>query len=95
MALFIKDEDLLYLLYELFDINIFQYITVRAGLGFSISFILTFIFLPIFIKWAKKKRASQPIYELAPDSHKLKVGIPTMGGFVFIGSSVIAILFST
>jgi len=46
--------------------------------------------MPKFIKWAKAKKASQPIYELAPEAHKIKAGTPTMGGVVFIFSTIIA-----
>ncbi|MDR0467506.1 MAG: phospho-N-acetylmuramoyl-pentapeptide-transferase, partial [Campylobacteraceae bacterium] len=42
--------------------------------------------------WAKQKNASQPIYELAPSSHKTKNDTPTMGGIVFIVSTLIAVL---
>lgn len=48
--------------------------------------------MPKFIKWAKNKKASQPIYEHAPSSHKVKSGTPTMGGMVFIFSTIIATL---
>jgi phospho-N-acetylmuramoyl-pentapeptide-transferase len=48
--------------------------------------------LPKFVKWAKSKNASQPIYEYAPDSHQIKAGTPTMGGVVFIFSTIIAII---
>ena len=48
--------------------------------------------MPKFIKWAKSKNASQPIYELAPENHKQKAGTPTMGGVVFIFSAIIATL---
>ncbi len=81
-----------YWFYRHLDINIFQYISVRAGLAFFISFFLTMYLLPKFIKWAKSKNASQPIYEYAPDSHQEKAGTPTMGGVVFIFSTIIAIL---
>jgi phospho-N-acetylmuramoyl-pentapeptide-transferase len=47
--------------------------------------------LPKFVKWAKSN-ASQPIYEYAPESHQEKAGTPTMGGVVFIFSTIIAIL---
>lgn len=73
-----------YWFYRHLDINIFQYISVRAGIGFFISFFLTMYLMPKFIIWAKNKKASQPIYELAPESHKVKVGTPTMGGVVFV-----------
>jgi len=80
------------LFYKFLDINILQYISVRAGLGFFISFLFTIYFMPKFIKWAKKRKANQPIYEYAPDSHKIKVGTPTMGGIVFIAGTLFATL---
>jgi len=46
--------------------------------------------MPKFIKWAKERKASQPIYHLAPDTHKLKVGTPTMGGIIFVFATLIA-----
>jgi len=82
---------MLYFLYEYFGINLFHYISVRAFIGFLTSFILTLYFIPKFIKWAKKK-ATQPIYELAPQSHQKKSDTPTMGGAVFLGSSFVALL---
>ncbi|RXK11770.1 phospho-N-acetylmuramoyl-pentapeptide-transferase [Halarcobacter mediterraneus] len=79
-----------YWFYRHLDINIFQYISVRAGLAFFIAFFLTMFLLPKFVRWAKSKNASQPIYEYAPDSHQEKAGTPTMGGVVFIFSTIIA-----
>ncbi|MGB5867439.1 MAG: phospho-N-acetylmuramoyl-pentapeptide-transferase [Arcobacteraceae bacterium] len=79
-----------YWFYRHLDINIFQYISVRAGLGFFLAFFLTVFLMPRFIKWAKATKASQPIYDLAPDSHQAKVGTPTMGGLVFVATTIIA-----
>lgn len=79
-----------YWFYRHLEINIFQYISVRAGLGFFIAFFLTVYLLPKFIKWARSKKASQPIYSLAPDSHQAKVGTPTMGGVVFVVTTLVA-----
>jgi len=79
-----------YWFYRHLEINIFQYISVRAGLGFFIAFFLTVYLLPKFIKWAKSRKASQPIYAFAPDSHQAKVGTPTMGGVVFVITTLIA-----
>lgn len=78
---------------EIFNINIFHYITVRAILAFLISFILTLYLIPKFIKWAKNKM-SQPIFELAPENHQKKVNTPTMGGVIFLFSALIAIFFT-
>ncbi len=83
-----------YWFYRHMDINLFQYISVRAGIAFFLAFILTLYLMPKFIRWAKSKKASQPIYEYAPDSHKQKAGTPTMGGIVFVFSTIIAILFT-
>ncbi len=81
---------MLYLFYRFFDINIFQYITVRAGISFFIGFILTLYLMPRYIAWAKRKKANQPIYKNAPKSHQAKSTTPTMGGLVFITSTLIA-----
>ncbi len=83
---------MLYLLHKLLDINIFQYITVRAGISFFVAFILTLVIMPKFIAWAKSKKANQPIYDLAPQTHQVKSTTPTMGGLVFLGSTFIASL---
>ena len=81
-----------YWLYTYLDINIFQYITVRAGLGLLFSFLITTTLLPFFIKFIKSKNCSQPIYEYAPKTHKIKKGTPTMGGLVFIICTIICTL---
>ncbi len=83
---------MLYFLYQLFSINLFQYITVRAGTAFFLSFVLTIYLMPRFIKWAKARNASQPIYDLAPKTHQQKSKTPTMGGIVFLVASLIAIV---
>ncbi len=83
---------MLYLLHQLLDINIFQYITVRAGISFFVAFILTLIIMPRYIAWAKSKNANQPIYKHAPEGHQAKSTTPTMGGLVFLGSTLFASL---
>jgi len=85
---------MLYYLHDIFHINLFHYITVRAGIAFFLSFMMTLYFMPKFIEWLKQKNANQPIYELAPESHKSKNTTPTMGGVVFILVSVVASLIS-
>ena len=85
---------MLYYIYQTFHINLFQYITVRAGIAFFLSFVFTLYLMPKFIAWLKSKKANQPIYELAPDSHQKKAFTPTMGGVVFVGVSVLASIVS-
>jgi len=85
---------MLYWFYQHLDINLFQYITVRSGFAFLIAFILTIYLMPLFIRWAKAKKASQPINKFAPKAHLKKSDTPTMGGLVFIFSTTIATLLS-
>lgn len=77
-----------YFIYRYLDINFFSYITVRSGIAFFISFILTMYIMPKFIKWAKLKKQEQPIYELAPQSHMKKSSTPTMGGVIFVVATI-------
>ena len=82
---------MLYTLYELFDINILQYISVRAGLGFFIAFLITLYAIPKYIAWAISKKAKQPINKYVPN-HASKQNTPTMGGAVFVIATVLGVL---
>ncbi len=83
---------MLYWLYHTLHVNIFQYITVRSGLAFFISLIISIYIMPKFIKWAKEKNANQPIYDLAPKTHQTKNKTPTMGGIIIIFSTLFSII---
>lgn len=85
---------MLYYFYEIFHLNLFQYITVRSGFSFFIAFFLTLFLLPKFIAWAVRKNSYQPIYSLAPEHHRKKSTTPTMGGVVFILCALVASLLS-
>ncbi|WP_456380294.1 phospho-N-acetylmuramoyl-pentapeptide-transferase [Hydrogenimonas sp.] len=83
---------MLYWFYQAFGINLFQYITVRAGFSFFLAFVLTIYLMPLFIRWARAKKANQPINKFAPKAHLKKRDTPTMGGVVFIVSTIVATL---
>lgn len=83
---------MLYYLYSFFEINLFQYITVRASIAFAIGFISVLFLMPHFIVWAKSHGASQPISQFAPKNHQKKQKTPTMGGVVFIIATVVSTL---
>ncbi len=82
---------MLYYLYSIFGVNIFQYLSFRAGIAFILGFLACVFIYPAFIKWAKLKRAAQPISTALP-IHKIKANTPTMGGVIFVASSVITSL---
>ena len=58
-------------------------------LGFIVSIILGFIFIPIL----KKINASQSVSRHLNERHLAKEGTPTMGGFIFIASTLILLTF--
>ncbi len=82
---------MLYYFYQIFDINLFHYITFRAGFAFFVSFCLTMFLMPKFIAWAKAKKANQPINKWVK-AHENKKNTPTMGGAIFLFSTFIASL---
>jgi phospho-N-acetylmuramoyl-pentapeptide-transferase len=82
---------MLYELYLLFDINIFQYITFRAGFSFFLALLLTLFFIPRFIRWATSQNFEQPINDDVKH-HSKKSKTPTMGGAVFVGATLFASL---
>ena len=84
---------MLYYLHELLNINIFGYITIRAGIAFFLALFITLFLMPRFIKWAKKTSSVQPINEYV-QAHKAKASTPTMGGIVFIFATILASLFT-
>ena len=82
---------MLHWLYTTFGINLFQYITLRAGVAFFIGLFLTMFLMPRFIAWAQKSSRVQPINEYV-SAHQGKAKTPTMGGIVFAFSTIIASL---
>ncbi|MEA2048418.1 MAG: phospho-N-acetylmuramoyl-pentapeptide-transferase [Campylobacterota bacterium] len=82
---------MLYELSQLLNINLFGYISVRAGVAFFIAFILTLFVMPKYLAWALAKNANQPISKYVP-AHEGKRHTPTMGGAVFISATLIAAL---
>jgi len=84
---------MLYTFSQFFDINLFSYISVRAGFAFLIAFALTLFMMPRYILWAKAKNANQPISKFV-EAHASKSKTPTMGGAVFLFATLIAALLS-
>ncbi|NJM37713.1 MAG: hypothetical protein HC845_07560 [Akkermansiaceae bacterium] len=83
--------------YQCSFLNLFQYITFRAACAGILSFILSVIFGPRVIRRLISLKVGQPI-RTAAEVHKLaelhggKIGTPTMGGVLIIGSVIIATL---
>ena len=67
-------------------LNLFRYLTFRAGGAVMTALFLSFFFGPAVIRWLKSKQGKgQPIRSDGPESHLLtKKGTPTMGGVLIL-----------
>lgn len=78
-------------------LNLFQYITFRAAAAGLLAFILSIIFGPHVIRRLISLKVGQPI-RTAAEVHRLaelhggKVGTPTMGGVLIIGTVLVSTL---
>ncbi|EKV29989.1 Phospho-N-acetylmuramoyl-pentapeptide-transferase [Caenispirillum salinarum AK4] len=79
---------------ELGALNLFRYLTFRAGGAVVTSLIVAFIVGPMLIRWLRKKqREGQPIRDDGPESHLLtKKGTPTMGGLMILFATLVSTL---
>lgn len=67
-------------------------ILTKAMLALMIGFIISAIFGLLLVPLLKKLKANQKVSIFLQKKHKQKDGIPTMGGIIFIGATVLAIL---
>jgi len=92
---------MLYLLSDLstqFNVlNVFRYLTFRAGGAVLTALIVAFVMGPSIIRWLRsKQKQGQPIRTDGPQSHLLtKQGTPTMGGvMMLLGIGVATLLWA-
>lgn len=78
---------------DLSFLNLFRYITFRAGGALFTAFFLCWICGPRFIAWLKSKQGEgQPIRLDGPQTHLKKKGTPTMGGLMILVSIGVSVL---
>ena len=89
---------LYHLIYPLHDylsgLNIFRYITFRSALAALFCLLLFIFFGKSFIEIVKSK-SKTIIRKLTPESHKKKMGTPSMGGIFIVGTVVLATIFAS
>lgn len=79
-----------HIFYTLLDINLFQYITFRAGGAILTSLIITFLIAPAIIKNLKKYKIGQVVRNDGPKTHQVKSGTTTMGGIIILLSLLLS-----
>lgn len=61
---------------------------VPAALEVALSALLTIVLVRLLLPSLKAWRVGQPVREAGPESHRVKSGVPTMGGIAFILATV-------
>lgn len=80
----------LHLLKDYFSpLNVFQYITFRAGGAVLTALLLTAVFGPRLIRFLKEWHITQILRTDGPQSHLAKSGTPTMGGLLILSALLI------
>ena len=74
-------------------LNLFRYITFRAGAAFFTALIFGFLFGRPLIDWLRvKQKRGQPIRSDGPETHLMKAGTPTMGGLLILSALTVSTL---
>ncbi|MDB5697703.1 MAG: phospho-N-acetylmuramoyl-pentapeptide-transferase, partial [Alphaproteobacteria bacterium] len=74
-------------------LNLFRYITFRAGAATATALFLGLLIGPKFIGWLRVRQGKgQPIREDGPQTHLAKRGTPTMGGLMIVISLTISLV---
>jgi phospho-N-acetylmuramoyl-pentapeptide-transferase len=73
-------------------LNLFQYITFRAGGAFLTSLFICLLAGSIFVQIVRSLAISQAIREHGPKTHLKKEGTPTMGGLLILFSLLVSTL---
>lgn len=74
-------------------LNVFRYITFRAGAATVTALFFVLFFGPVIIDLLRVKQGKgQPIREDGPETHLLKRGTPTMGGLMILAGFLVATL---
>ena len=76
-------------------LNLFEYITFRAGLSAIIALLISFIIGPWVIHILHKNQIGEEIRSTGPKTHMKKKGTPTMGGVIILTAVLLpTLLFS-
>ncbi|MFA5140941.1 MAG: phospho-N-acetylmuramoyl-pentapeptide-transferase [Elusimicrobiota bacterium] len=73
-------------------LNVFRYITVRAGAAAVTALALSLIFAPALIRALRRHKLGQKVRQDGPSSHFSKEGTPTMGGLLIFAAVAVSSL---
>jgi len=84
--------DFLDRMYDLPGASLFRFLSFRAALATVISLLIGIVFGKSVIDFLKRKQIGETIRDLGLEGQTQKVGTPTMGGLIIIGSTLIPVL---
>jgi len=70
-------------------LNIFRYITFRAGYSMLTALVISFILGPVIIRSLKKWQIKEKIRDDGPKSHLSKEGTTSMGGLIILAGIIV------
>ncbi len=73
-------------------LNVFRYISFRAGYGMLTALVIAFVFGPVIIKSLKKWQIRETIRDDGPQSHLKKKGTVSMGGLIVLAGIIVPTL---
>ena len=88
---------MLFWLADYFDyagiLNLFRYLTFRAGAAVGTALVIGMVIGPKFINMLRVRQGKgQPIRDDGPQTHLAKVGTPTMGGLMILTAIAVSML---
>jgi len=78
--------------FQLFGASLFQYLSVRASVGFILALFLSLIFGKRIIGYLKRQQIGESVRDLGLEGQKEKEGTPTMGGLIILFSLLVPVL---
>jgi len=74
-------------------LNLFRYLTFRAGASIMTALLIGLVIGPRFIGWLRVRQGKgQPIRSDGPQTHLAKRGTPTMGGLMILTALAVSVL---
>ncbi|MCE5250748.1 phospho-N-acetylmuramoyl-pentapeptide-transferase [bacterium] len=73
-------------------LNIFNYITFRAGYAMITALLVAFVFGPRIIRWLRRWQVHEKIRSDGPQTHLAKEGTVTMGGIIVLAGVIVPTL---
>jgi phospho-N-acetylmuramoyl-pentapeptide-transferase len=78
--------------FDLMGAGLFQYISFRSAIAFSLSLLLSTIYGKRIINMLRRKQIGESVRDLGLEGQQEKAGTPTMGGVIIILATLIPVI---